>query len=64
MKSKLHKGLVVKSELKPTVGVLHPEFKYQRESNLREKFQLIRERQAAEAAAEVHTVIQLKRGRK
>ena len=63
MKSKLRKGLLCKSEIRPVVGVLHPEFKYQRESNLRERFQMIRERQAAEAA-EVHTVIQLKRGAK
>lgn len=59
MKSRIHKGLTVKSELRPTTGVLHPDFKYERNSDLRVKFELIRARQAKELA-ENHTVIQLK----
>ena len=59
MKSRLRKGMTIKSEIKPLVGLLNPAFVYQRESNLREKFVLIRERQAADAKQ--HTVIQLRK---
>ena len=59
MKSRIHKGMKVSSEIKPAIGVLHPDFVYQRNSDLRVKFAEIRERQAKELA-ENHTVIQLK----
>lgn len=61
MKSKLRKGMTVTSEIKPTVGVLNPSFVYSRDSDLRTKFELIRQRQAE---VKEHTVIQMKRGAK
>ena len=62
MKSKLRKGMTVTREIKPVVGVLNPSFVYSRDSDLRTKFELIRQRQAAEVKE--HTVIQMKRGAK
>lgn len=53
MKSRIHKGLVVRSELKPAVSLKDKAFVFTRGSNLAEKFRLIREAQAAEQVANV-----------
>lgn len=63
MKSKIRPGIKALRELRPTTGVLHPDFVYERNSDLRTKFAEIRERQAKELA-ENHTVIQLKARKK
>lgn len=63
MKSKIHKGLKVASEIKPKVGLLSKDFVFTRGANLAEKFAQIRERQAAEKAVEVDNIMVMpKRG--
>lgn len=46
MKSKLHKGMIVKSELKPKVSIKSADFVFTRGADLATKFRLIREAQA------------------
>ena len=58
MKSKIYRGLTVKSELKPVVSIKDKAFVFTRGANLAEKFKLIYE---AQAAAKVENVTQIKR---
>ena len=53
MKSRIHKGLVVRSELKPAISIKDPSFVFTRGSDLATKFRLIYE---AQAAAKVENV--------
>lgn len=58
MKSKIHKGLIVKSELKPVVSAKSKDFVYRTGSDLAAKFKAIYE---AQAAAKVDNVTPIKK---
>ena len=61
MKSKIHRGLTVKSELKPAVSIKDPSFIYTKGADLATKFRLIYEQQAA---AKVENVTPMRRAAK